>query len=318
MKFRYILILSVVLAFGCSSDKKKSEQNEVSEIIHYNITIAADLSNRLNPKIYPKPISDTAIINLIIDNIYPKILRNERDMDQKDHFRFDFINKKQILDYNADAKYLDINFERFQDQSQRIDYLRKQFNKDTSLFKSQIKSVYKEAIQNPYGADIWTYFNEGINSINIDTTSRIESLGNYQFLNKKKNILILLTDGYLEAGNKNTGYRFGSDAVSNFRKSFKNSGETDISIYYEKHPEFALKAVKNPLLKDLHVLVLELYDRSETSQGASDQITDAAILKLIWSDWLLKSGVKEKQFKILTKFSSKAEAEKEIFDFIGV
>jgi len=79
----------------------------------------------------------------------------------------------------------------------------------------------------------------------------------------------------------------------------------------------SLKSIRfNPLLKNLDILVLELYDRTETNVGASIHPTDLEIMKLIWGDWLKTSGVK--RFELYPKFSSKAEAEKVIFKFLGV
>lgn len=319
MRNNYILFLIALLISGCSScescNKDKKNNVEVN-INHYNITIASDLSNRLNTKFYPKAVSDTSILNLVIDNIYPRILTHRRKMNQNDQFRIDFINKKQINAYQIQTKNLEIDFKKFDKQIERIAYLRGNFNVDANLFKNEFRRINEKAIIEPYGSDIWTYFNEGVNKNIVDNSKSISRFGDNQFLNQQKNTLILLTDGYIESGIYAQGYDLSGSKIADFRNMFNKSGEKDLNFFYKKHPEFAIRAVNNPLLKNLHVLVLEIYDRTESNQGATVHPTDTEIIKLFWKDWLSRSGVKE--VEIHPKFSNKAEAEKVIFDFIGV
>lgn len=323
MKHNYILLLLAILISGCDSCKTNKKQQEAEQrkkaiiINHYNITIAADLSNRLNTKFHPKAVSDTSIVNLIIDNIYPRILRHQREVNQLDQFRIDFINKKQVTAYDVHTKSLEIDFKRFGNrQEERIDYLRKDFNKDTALFKNEFKRINEKAIKEPHGSDIWTYLNQGVDEMIVDTTKTHTSYDGHQFLNQQKNVLILLTDGYIESGIYKKGYDLSGDKIKQFRDAYQKSGKTDINKFYRDHPEFSIKTLINPLLKDLEVLVLEMYDRTETNGGASIQPTDMEIMKIFWNDWLKRSGVKRKELHPI--FSNKAEAGKVIMKFLGI
>jgi hypothetical protein len=323
MRYIYILLLLTVALIGCNSDTSSKVQEEIEKkekaviIYHYNITFAADLSNRLNTKFYPKAVADTSIVNMVIDNIYPRILKNKRSMNQLDQFRIDFINKKQINAYDVKTNNLEINFKRFGNkQSERISYLRTDFNKRAAAFKNEYKRINEQAVLQPYGSDIWTYLNEGITNNVIDTAKSYTSFEDYYFLNQQKNVLILLTDGYLEAGIYNQNFDLSGSKIKNFRETFLKSGESDLNKFYNQHSEYKIKAINNPLLKDLNVLVLEMYDRTESNQGATIHPTDMEIMRIFWKDWLIRSGVKK--VELHPKFSNKAEAEKVIMKFIGV
>jgi len=66
------------------------------QVTHYNIIFAPDLSNRLNTKLYPKPVSDAQIVSSILKKIFPEILRIKRLDRQMDKFSVDLINKGLI------------------------------------------------------------------------------------------------------------------------------------------------------------------------------------------------------------------------------
>lgn len=323
MKYVYTLLILTLALTGCTSDtasevqEEKEKQENAIIIYHYNITFAADLSNRLNTKLYPKPVTDTSIVNIVIDNIYPRILKNKRSMNQLDQFRIDFINKKQISAYDVKTNDLEIDFKRFRNkQSERISYLRTDFNKDAIAFKNEYQRINEQAILQPYGSDIWTYLNEGINNNIIDTTKSLTSFDDNYFLNKQKNVLILFTDGYIEAGIYDQNFDLSSNKIKKFREEFLKSGSSDLNKFYKDHPVFKIKSTNNPLLKNLNVLVLEMYDRTESNQGATVHPTDIEIMRIFWKDWLTRSGVNE--VELHPKFSNKAEAEKVVMKFLGV
>jgi hypothetical protein len=62
---------------------------------------------------------------------------------------------------------------------------------------------------------------------------------------------------------------------------------------------------------------LELYDRSLTKAGAASiHPTDMEIIKLFWSDWLQRSGVRRFEFHPIA--GSKDEVEKMILNFLEI
>ena len=53
---------------------KLRENDPPREIIHYNIKIVSDLSNRLDNELYPRQLTDQIIINEVLD-IYPTLYK---------------------------------------------------------------------------------------------------------------------------------------------------------------------------------------------------------------------------------------------------
>lgn len=337
MKIRTIagLIIAAcvsVVFTRCTSEKKRPSEpsTELNDsetgnadnerlISHYNITIASDLSNRVNNRINPRPLTDTAIVDLIIDDINPRILRHKRDINQQDVFRFDFINKKQISVYDVNSDNLLIDFSAFKNQQQRIEFIRKDFNLKKEAFKKEFANCYVKAQQSHYGSDIWTYFQTGIDENvikKLDSTKDVTSIGDTKFKNTFKNVLILLTDGYIEAGIYGKNYDLSANTIKKFREAFLKSGGNSLKAFYDQHPEFHIKAVDNPALKDLDILVLEINDRTLTAQGATIHPTDYEIMKLFWIDWLKRSGTEK--IELYQKFANKAEANKAILKFLGI
>lgn len=315
------LLPALLLIASCTSDlsennTKHTKTDKPLITQHYNITISSDLSNRLSPKLYPKAVSDVEIIKIITDCIYPKILTHKRSMNQLDQFRIGYINQAQVVKYHANTKLTDIDFASFKTQSERINFLKYDFEKAKKNFVHEFDRISKNAVSNPYGSDIWTYMQQGVDDFLVNKTTSSSNIGNKKFINKYKNVLILLTDGYIETAFDNKKYDLSASKIGNFRKQYLKSGENDIKIFYRKNPIYKIHPLTNPLLGDLEILVLELYDRTQTNSGASVHPTDMEIMRLIWTDWLKSSGVKK--FELYSKFSNKLEAEKVILKFLGV
>ena len=128
----------------------------------------------------------------------------------------------------------------------------------------------------------------------------------------------MTTDGYIEAGIYGKGVDLSQKTIKQFRNAFIKSGEPDIKTFFDKNKnKYKIAPVNNPYLKNLEILVLELYDRSKTLGGAATvQPTDMEIIKLFWSDWLKNSKVK--RFELHPIANSKDDVEKTIIAFLGV
>jgi len=323
-------LLFILLNQGCGlhsdADMASQHPKDTVEIIHYNITVAPDLSNRLSPKLYPKPVSDTDIISALVDDFYPGLVTYDlhnhtpatRKAYQQDALRLNFINEKFITDNGIATSDLEINLKQFETQVERIQYLTNQSDKrlgeDQTKFKRTVSQIVELAEQTPGGADIWSYLDNGISNTQVDM--RVDTVSIDKHTLKRDfacNVLIILTDGYIEAGLKNHSDCEGkkchflyAETIERFRKAFKASGMNDMQAFFQQEG-YGIVPVNNPLLKNLHVLVLELYDRSKSKQGsAMAHPSDLEILKLFWSDWLTQSGVKSYQLQPIA--SSQKEA----------
>ena len=223
---------------------------------------------------------------------------------------------------------MELNLDRFgKNQVQRIQYLTNQsaenLEQDQQKFKRAYGKLNDAAVNQNVKADVWSYFKNGIKSNLLD--NKIDSA-----INKKQNsinrsfacnVLVLLTDGYIEAGlygkqhcEGNKCYFLDSKRVDDFRKAFKQSGSKDMKAFFQQEG-YGIIPVKNPLLKNLNVLVMEMYDRSIDLTGkATQHPSDWEILQLFWADWLTKSGVKS--FELVSTASSQQEAMRYAKDYL--
>ena len=341
MRTRYtiaiVIAIAVIIFFFLrnGNEQYEADVNKVSETVetvHYNIIVSPDLSNRVVETLYPKPVSDTDIVRTIFDNIYPRVLTaGGRKQHQTDKFRIDFINRSLLSKYQVDSDVLMLDFSRFKKQSERIEYLNGRgaagsLKEDSERLKEEVGQIYSAARKNTHGADIWSYLNTSFHKQmlgpELDSTS-VEG-SDAIFKNKYRNVLILLTDGYIETGLTTANgaktrktHNLTKADVDRFRANYlKNGNGSSLKEFFSQN-EYGIIPVENSALAATEVLVLELYDRSLSAGGsATAHPTDFEILQLFWNDWLEKSGVKK--FEVHPTASSKKEVESFIFSFLGV
>lgn len=149
-------------------------------------------------------------------------------------------------------------------------------NKENEFIQS-VQRLYEIASNKPVGADYWKF---------------IPSLPNNQLQNtafeRYRNVLIVLTDGYLEA---ETGPYYTGTATKlwDIRSSVRTSGRSVAEVLQRNN----LAIPKGPAnaMTNWEVLVLEVKERSSGSG-------DYAVLKQLWGDWFRGMGatVDEKTF----------------------
>jgi len=323
-KFIYILFTFLLLniLFSCSSGKKK----KIFDIEHFNISLVSDLSNRINNNKYPKSVDDTVLVNAIVDEIYPNILKTRVEVDQIDKINVRFTSRKIISYYNVNSANMSFDFNSFDNsQQKRISYIldrdgKNKFNQDKKNFKSEFAKLIMNAREKSCGADIWSFFNNVVDkNFIINVNNKSEKMVKHSY----KNIIVLFTDGYIEAGlygdkngYENKKYYLSSKSIHNFRKAFKKSGDSDIRAFF-KEKKYGLIPLNNPLLENAEIMAVELYDRSLTASGnATVHPTDGEILDLFWSEWMKESKVK--RFKVYKMVSSKEEFIKNFREFAHV
>lgn len=313
-------------ATGTTHEFNPPENGAVSYITHYNIIITPDLSNRLGK---PKPVSDTRIVGNLLQHILPRVLNYKRTTNQQDKYSVSFVSNQAITQYGINVRDLKIDFNQFERQIDRIDYIKDRnpdakLKEDKDKFISEFNRITEAASKAPDGADLWTYFNQGINNNLINSEDKDFKYGGKNFTHRFRNIMVLLTDGYIEAGlygkkGCDTGkqcYYLSSNLIKSFRDAYRKSGEKDMNLFFEKN-NYGIVPANNPNLKNLEVLVLQMEDRSLDKAGnATQHPTDMKIMELFWTDWLTKSGVK--RFDLKPILASEADTEKAILNFIGV
>ncbi|WDO11688.1 hypothetical protein MH928_10125 [Flavobacterium sp. WW92] len=295
--YKSLILLVSFIALSCNNDKNidKKVNDEIVKVSNFNIIIAPDLSNRIDPKIHPKPVHDTIIINNIFEQI-PDILKfGGRSAHQKDIFTFDFINAGILNSSNFEASNFQINFSQFENnQLERSDYIRNNLKKDILTAKQNIKAVYDKSIKDLHGSDIYNYLNSTVNNILVSEEPTIINLDNLNVEISTKNIIVLFTDGYIENATEDSGYQFSEATVNKIRKQFISQQSKDLNSFITDNPQFQINRLTNKNLKDCRIIVVEMVDRSLDSNGVARKLpTDFDIMRAVWENWFKQSNIAE-------------------------
>lgn len=237
-----------------------------------NLIIVPDLSRRIIDGVNnPDQISnDTTILNYIWEAFENS---TKLKMNTKDRLTVDVTDKGQAGgQFLKLANNLIFDLSKYKDKINRLyftDSVRNQYTKN-------IDTMYQLAKREPIGADYWHYFR-------YDVSKHIPKPTLYD---NYRNVLIIITDGYLEAENSKatgnpplyTGSLAERQKVANKMKSGKSvEGAVDGII---KIPDIDQK------FPTLEVLLLEINPR------ASGTPKDYDILEFLWRDWFKRIGIK--------------------------
>lgn len=284
-----ICILFLLGILGCSDRNAFYKKN-------YNVTLVADLSNRILQTVHPKPVNDTILISAFLEQIPNYLNIGNRHAGQLDIYKIDFVNKGIFDNGTVDANKLLIDFSYFEnDQVKRSEYIRNEkLNSDIATIEKEVQTSYNYASVNLSGADIWNFFNESIFSLKkISESNPVITAEKDTIYRDNKNVIILFTDGYIENVNNATGYTLNSSLVSLIRTEFVKSGETDLTSFIKSNSSFQLKRTEKSL-EGYSIMVNEIDDRSKDKNGvAMFHPTDFEIIKIIWLKWLEDSGAKK-------------------------
>ena len=320
MKIFAILPLTILPLFlacmGEGSSKEPESTNNQVTLKDYNIIIAPDLSNRINMELYPKPIHDTVLLSDLISHSSDLLTLNTRRSGQSDIYKIDFINRGILNSSSFDPKKMTIDFNRFDNnQMDRVKYIRHGLKSDEQQFSNEVKRVYDYSLKNQTGADVWNYFNVTVKTSLVDASSkRIQSESDILVDKKNNNVVLLLTDGYLESANGGKGYRLGPELIAKIRKEFKASGKSDLATFIKSDPSYAINKTDFNL-KDVNIFIGELVDRSLDKYGvAKEQPTDFQIVKVVWEKWLKDSG--SPNVKVIQAVNTKQEFYQEFQQFL--
>lgn len=310
-----LLLLVVVIFSACKSDVKSPEivkNSEPRKINHYNIKIVSDLSNRLDNELYPRQLTDQEIINEVLE-IFPTLYKDYNRLAlQKDKLTYGLLNPLEIRNFNDLKGDLTIDLGQFgTNQNERIEFIRnsprsrESINTKTLKFKVAIDSIYSAALDKKeyYTADTWGYFNQVIDEDYFSLTNPINSP---KAKDISRNIVILLTDGFIELASRNNSSSCPKnicDLVNNHQiekfREFYNNLEEKVSLKEAfENSGFGIEPVNNPNLKNIEFLLLEINGRSKTKTGRITKTpSDFEILKVFWVDFLENEGAKKVSVK---------------------
>lgn len=295
IKHSIVCLFVSIFIIACGTGGQHNDRNnpEIPIVINdYNVVIAPDLSNRINPKVHPKALHDTVLINDLLNHAIAFLDVKNRHMNQLDVYKFDFINNGILNNPIVDSDSLKIDLRRFKNKGiDAANYIRQKMPYDIEIFKANVAKVYNYALVHSSGADLWNYFNETIYNSAIDVAD--EELPNNigkKIIKRNLNVVVLFTDGYIENANHTKGYVLDEQMVDNIRIAFLKSTSKNLKEFIYSHPEYQLNRTTNDL-HDFNIMINELMDRSKDRNGvALKQPTDFQIMKVVLEKWLNDSG----------------------------
>lgn len=320
IRYLYLSLVYITLSScsTCSGDiTETSDKIPVTNYGH-NIVVAIDLSNRvLNKRTYEDP----TVVQLITDNL-PTVFRQSAQININDKFSLVTINESDFLNDEYPDSVFKIDLTRFNTSAvDRSDYLFHNDEKPGSLslkrdveeLNSTFSALYqKKKTGTQLPADMWYFLKDKISFPVIDTSSQQFKLEERDVVTTYQNYLIIITDGYIEAGRYadaenmriNNKTRYCSERlIADFRNAFNKSKISNIDSFYRQNG-YGIIPVENPMLKKCKVLLLELYDRSIINGVSTKTPTDAEVLKLFWKNWLIDSGIQPESIQVESTFQS--------------
>lgn len=184
-----VIVLACMLLVSCScsgSDSKSEDASDTTATITepqpLNISVYLDLSDRLTRDLTPSQMErDTAIINHLIDLFIEDCRVNGRIIDSKNHFQVFFYPAPNITQVAVLAKGLNVDLEKTDLKNKKVE-----LRSMKKRFQDNLTQIYQNAITQKewVGCDIWGFFsNKNVDQLCIRKGYR--------------NILVILTDGYL-------------------------------------------------------------------------------------------------------------------------
>lgn len=178
----FLVCLFMATIISCT-DKKKNNENTTQRPL--NISIYLDLSDRLVRDMQPSQVSrDTAAVGYILD-YFKRQTMGPRILQSQNRLKVFFYPSPNSSDIATLAGELDINMAQLKGVEKR-----KKLESMKSLFQKNLSQIYNKTISEHewIGCDIWDFFS----SKKVDAQC---------IKNGARNILIILTDGYLYAAN---------------------------------------------------------------------------------------------------------------------
>ena len=244
-----------------------------------NLVLVPDLSRRIVDDVNnPAQVESDTVILRYIWEAFKKYAQFKLDSEHR--LAVDVTDEGQANGrFRTVADNLSFDFPKNETKRERIG----RFDSAYVRYVKNIEVMYSLAKEKPVGADYWFYFKN-----NLSKNIRKNTL-----YNNYRNVLIIITDGYLEAeSSTETGIW---DYTGNFQKrsevvrrikqgySVKDAvkGLIEIPGFDQKFPT-------------LEVLVLEINKRKGYSEKEKDRGTnyDYDILKFLWTDWFTRLEIK--------------------------
>lgn len=287
-----LMVILLVSVFSCKQESDK-EENEISikkpGAENFNLSILIDLSDRISLKKNPNPTMEYYQRDLgyikSVSETFTKHLKEKRIRQIDDKMQLFFNPEPLDPEINTIAKNLRITIDK---NNASKDLL----NSINASYASKTSKIYESALKdNKYiGSDIWSFFDSKVKDQCID--------------NKYRNILIVLTDGYMfyestVIKEKNRTTYITPELI---RKNGLNTQDWEKKI---KDQDFGFIKI-NTDLSNLEVLVLGI-------NPSKSNPYEEKVIKAYWTKWFTEMNVKHFEIK---NADLPSNMEKIIDDFI--
>lgn len=284
--------LLVIFFFSCKEEPKNDEKETVTKnpvAENYNISILLDLSDRISLKKNPNPTMEYYERDLgyikSVSEAFTQHLKTKRIRQIDDKMQLFFNPEPLDPKINAISENLRIAIDK---NNVSKDFL----NSINANYASKTSKIYDSAIKDDHfiGSDIWNFFDTKVKDQCVE--------------NKYRNILIVLTDGYMFHENSITteGNRTSYITPKLIQKNGLNSSE-----WKKKFDEQDFGFIKvNDDLSNLEVLVLGINPDKKNPY-------EEKVIKAYWTKWFTEMNIKHFEIK---NADLPSNMEKIIQDFI--
>lgn len=245
-----VLLSSTIILAGCNSDEPEQSEKPL------NITILLDLSDRVvRDNVNPcQKDRDIAIVNYMVDKFRENVVKGGKLPIRKDRMKVMFYPTPNISQVQIVSKNLDVNLAKLQPAEKKKALM----GMDT-IFSEGLNLIYDQAISTKawVGCDIWSFFSNG-------------KVDNFCISDSARNILIILTDGYL--------FHVNNKIIEGDNYSYLSPNQL------KSNPKAEL-IVKRDGLENLEVLFLEINEFHQQEELIKNKI----------ENWLGGMGVQKYQ-----------------------
>ena len=268
------MIISLV---SCCKDKTgKTEEGTKNPVVvdsnNINVSILIDLSDRIDPKTNPNPTMeyfqrDTEYIKAI-EKGFLNHIKSKKIITYEDQMQVFFNPEPLDPKMNELTKELKVSFDKNTPRNY-FDQVDKKYSElPTTIYQSAIKDG------NYVGSDIWEFFKNKVKD--------------YCIKNDHRNILFILTDGYMY--HENTKFSEGSK-TSYLTGKLINANHLTTSNFKEVIEKNKFGFVKaNDNLNNLEVIVLGINPEKGNP-------FEEAVIKEYWENWFKEMKIKNYQIK---------------------
>jgi len=271
MKRLFFITIVAFSLVACGGGNNNNNTNntattETPQEKQLNISILLDLSDRISPKINPNAQKNDVENIKTITEFFRVNMKRLNAYNAKGKIRVFLVPPPSNSEINSIVGKLNIDCSKMDNKGRKDVY-----DNLTELYAQNLDEIYKETIATSawIGSDIWRFFKDDVKDYCI------ESDPNY------RNILIILTDGYLyhEQSKYNTANRFAYLLNGNLAKYRKQSWKQLV-----EQNDFGIMTERNDL-NELEVLVLEI-----KAENPNNKI-DEDILPFVWKKWFDEMNV---------------------------